>query len=352
MKLYGNKQKKSSVNKVLVIFALLLILIAGGTLAVYTFIIPPKVPSIGDDAASYPPEYHPEDAQYGNLEIAPEGVTNDDRKKNFYTFLVVGLDHGTNTDTIMVASYDAENKQANVIGIPRDSLVNVKRKVKKINGAYGSGALNGGGKEGGINQLKREIKTVIGFVPDFYMVIDLKAFVAIVDAVDGVEVEVKKTMKYYDPTENLSIDFEKGTQVLNGADALKFARYRKGTSSKNTISDYERIENQQAVIRGLMAELIKPANWLKIPEFIKIFTDNVYTDLTLTDLTWFAGRIKDITDADALSTYTMPTTGTSGLPMYYEYLDRDKIIELVNSTINPYTVEIKSSDIDILSSSP
>lgn len=353
MKLYGNKKKKSSVNRVLVIFALLLILVAGGTLALYTFVIPPKVPSIGgDDTASYPPEYHPDDAQLGNLEIAPEGVTNADRKKNFYTFLIVGLDHGTNTDTIMVASYDAVNKQANIIGIPRDSLVNVKRKVKKINGAYGSGTLNGGGKEGGINQLKREIKTVIGFVPDFYMVIDINAFVAIVDAVGGVEVEVKKTMKYYDPTENLRIDFEKGTQVLNGADALKFARYRKGTSSKNTISDYERIENQQAVVKGLMTEIIKPTNLLKIPEYIKIFTDNVFTDLSLTDLTWFAGRIKDITDADALSTHTMPTTGTSGLPMYYEYLDKDKIVELVNNTINPYTVEIKGSDLDILSSSP
>lgn len=352
MKMIGNKKKKSSVNKVIVVFALILLLIAGGTFVFYSLIVPPKIPLIGDDVASYPPEYHPDDAQIGSINIAPEGVTDEDRKKNFYTFLIVGLDKGTNTDTIMVASYDAENKKANIIGIPRDSLVNVSRSLKKINGAYGAGTLNGGGKEGGINQLKREIKTIIGFVPDFYMLINIEAFVAIVDAVDGVEVEVKKTMKYYDPTENLSIDFVKGTHVLSGDEAIKFARYRKGTSSKNTISDYERIENQQAVIKGLMAKMVEPANWLKIPEIIKIVSDNVYTDMNTSDLTWFAGRIKDITDTDALSTHTMPTTGTSGLPKYYELLDKDKIIELVNETINPYTVNIKPEDVDILSKEP
>jgi anionic cell wall polymer biosynthesis LytR-Cps2A-Psr (LCP) family protein len=85
----------------------------------------------------------------GNLP-SPEGFTDDDRKELFYTFLLIGLDGGVNTDTIMVASYDAVKMEGNVISIPRDSLENVQRRVRKINAAYPAGTLFGGGRDGGI----------------------------------------------------------------------------------------------------------------------------------------------------------------------------------------------------------
>ena len=354
MKLYGNKRKRLTANKVIVTLSFILILIAGGILFFHLTVRPPMIPVIADDdgVAFHTPEFNLEDSRISGERIAPEGVTDDDRKKDFYTFLIVGLDEGWNTDTIMVASYDAKDKQANIIGIPRDSLVNVRRGVKKINAAFGAGTLNGGGKEGGIEQLRREIKTIIGFVPDFYAVINMKAFVEIIDAVNGVEVEVKQNMRYNDPTQNLSIDISKGTHRLNGADALRFARYRRGVGGARTISDYERIENQQAVIKALLSEVIKPVNWLKIPEFIRIFADNVFTDLGLTDMAWLGTELKDIRGADALNMYTMPTAGTSGLPMYYELLDEPAVLELVNATVNPYTVEIKPEDVDILAKEP
>jgi LCP family protein required for cell wall assembly len=357
MKLFGNKRtkkKRLTVTKVIVSLSVLLVLIAGGMLLFNAIIRPPQIPTIdGDDGfAHHPPEFNPDDAQISSGTRAPEGVTDDDRKNDFYTFLIVGLDEGINADTIMVASYNAESKEANIISIPRDSLVNVSRRVKKINAAYPAGTLNGGGRAGGIAQLKREVKTVIGFMPDFYITVNLNAFVKIVDAVGGVEVNVRNDMVYNDPTQNLYINIPKGQQKLNGSDALKFARYRHGAPGYRTISDYERIENQQAVIKSLLSELIKPVNLLKIPEFIKVFSDNVYTDLSLTEITWFATQLNSIRSTDGLHTYTMPTTGTSGLPMYYEFLDEPAILELVNSTINPFTVEIKPEDVDILSRVP
>jgi LCP family protein required for cell wall assembly len=357
MKLFGNKRKTRRENrltatKVIVSLSFLLILIAGGIVLFHIVIRPPEIPRDDDGVAFHTPEFNPDDALINIDRRAPEGVTIDDRKKDFYTFIIVGLDQGINTDTIMVASYDAASKEANIISIPRDSLVNVSRRVKKINAAYPAGTLNGGGQEGGIAQLKREVKTVIGFMPDFYIVVNLKAFVEIINAVGGVEVEVRHNMVYSDPTQNLHINISKGTKRLNGSDALKFARYRHGAPGYRTISDYERIENQQAVIKALLTEVIKPANLLRIPELIKIFADNVFTDLSLTEITWFATQLNGVRNTDGLSTYTMPTTGTSGLPMYYEFLDGPAILELVNATINPYTVTIKPEDVDIISSVP
>ncbi|MDR1692561.1 MAG: LCP family protein [Oscillospiraceae bacterium] len=313
---------------------------------------PPEIPGIGsgdDGTAFHSPEYHPDDAALGGSGGAPSGVTDADRKKDFYTLLIVGTDGGVNTDTIMVASYDNTAKSANLISIPRDTLVNVKRKVKKINAAYPSGTLNGGGKEGGIAQLKREVKTLIGFAPDFTVLIDMKAFVRLVDALGGVEVDVPFHMVYNDPTQNLSINIPKGLQTLSGSDAVKFARFRKGSSGSRTISDYDRIKNQQAVIKAIAEKALRPSSIIKIPEFVGIFTENVYTDMDTGNLIWFA---EQFAAAGTLATHTLPMAGSSGSPGWYEYANAAATAELVNGTVNPYGVPITVDDLDILNAVP
>ncbi|MDR1558963.1 MAG: LCP family protein [Clostridiales bacterium] len=309
-----------------------------------------KTPETNDGGYAYlAPDGAEEDMNVGKGTHAPEGFTSEDRKEEFYTFLIIGLDGGINTDTIMVASYDAVNMEANIISIPRDSLVDVKRGTKKINAAYAAGTLYGErGVDEGIAQLRREVKTIIGFSPDFYVCVDLEAFVKIVDAVGGVDVFVPLNMKYDDPEQNLHINIPKGEQHLDGADALRLARYRKGNDDINIISDYDRIENQQAVIRAILENLLKPSNITKIPEFIDIFNEYVYTDIKIENMLWFAEQLNKIKGTDALSTYTMPTAGTSGPPMYYEYLYEYAIVEMVNETINPFKKDIDAKDLDII----
>ena len=320
--------------------------------AVRGFVKPPDIPQDEapnlDDFAFLPPQGEEEDMHIGGGLHAPEGFTADDRKEQFYTFLIIGMDEGVNTDTIMVASYDSLNNEANIISIPRDSLVNVKRTVKKINAAYPAGTLHGGGREGGIAQLQREIKTIVGFVPDFTICIDLNAFVRIVDAINGITVDIPMDLKYDDPMQDLHIDIKKGEQRLDGETALKFTRYRKGNNSNQTITDYQRIGHQQTVVKAVLAELVKPANIVKIPEFIRIVNEYVYSDISAGNMLWFASQLNAIRGTEALSMYTIPTIGTSGLPMWYEYLDRTGIVELVNRTVNPYRLDIEAKDLDII----
>lgn len=343
---------------------ILAVLIFSGWTLLRNWIKPPEIPAqvledepavVDDwnDLAFVPPHGDEADKAIGGGLPAPERFTTSDRKDLFYTFLIVGLDSGTSTDTIMVASYDGVSHTADVIGIPRDSLVNVKRRVKKINAAYGAGTLNGGGREGGIEQLKREIKTIIGFEPDFYVLIDLEAFVKIVDAVKGVDIDVPIDMKYDDPTpgQDLHIDLKKGSQILDGKEALKFARYRKDNNG-TSITDYQRIENQQTVISAVLAKLLRPENIIKIPEFIDIFNEYVFSDVKMESMLWFAEQLNEIRGTNALSMHTIPTTGTSGPNEWYEFLDEGAIVELVNRTTNPYLEEIEAKDLDILTAVP
>jgi LCP family protein required for cell wall assembly len=351
-----SKRKKLLFIKTLIISAFVFTVMAISGAFLLQISSPPEIPlhassDISDrydfnKVAYVDPEPDEDDKNVGDNLHAPVGFTSEDRKDLFYTFLIFGLDNGINTDTIMVASYDGVNKEANIISIPRDTKVNVRRNLKKINAAFPAGQSGGAGFESGVEQLKREVKTIIGFTPDFYVCVDFAAFIRIVDAVGGVEIDVPMNMELRDPDQNLYISIPKGEQHLTGEEALKFARYRMGGV---TISDFQRIENQQTVIKAVLDKLLQPACILRIPEFIDIFNDHVHTDVNILDMPWFAYQLSEVRGADALSTHTLPIAGSSGLPMYYELIDKNAAVELINSTINPFKLDIQEKDLDIAS---
>ena len=58
------------------------------------------------------------------------------------------------------------------------------------------------------------MKKIMGFAPDSYAVIDLNAFVELVDAVGGVDYYVPQDMYKSDPSQDLLIDLKEGQQPL------------------------------------------------------------------------------------------------------------------------------------------
>jgi len=278
---------------------------------------------------------------------APLRFINHDRKELFFTFLIVGLNEGNNANTIIVASYDGINHEANLISIPRDSLINVNRANRKLSGSFLNGMIRDGGKEGGIAQVQREVMSVIGFVPDFYVIFNYDAFKEVIDAVGGIEIYVPFHMRYDDPFQNLHIDIRPGLQHMDGQTALYFARFRESNPGFRPITDYQRIENQQTVINAVLGNLVRPASILRIPEFIEIFNNNVYTNLMFDDMVWFASQYTVMDGLDSVHFYTMPTDGSSGSPMWYEFLYAPGIVRVVNETINPFTEAIGVGDLDI-----
>jgi anionic cell wall polymer biosynthesis LytR-Cps2A-Psr (LCP) family protein len=154
-------------------------------------------------------------------------------------------------------------------------------------------------------------------------------------------------MLYDDPAQNLHINIPAGRQHLDGADALRFARFRLGNDRRTSISDYQRIEHQQMVIAAVVQELITPASILRIPEFIDIFTTYVQSDLNAGQLLWFANQARNVSGTDSLHMYTIPTLGTSGAPAWYELPDGAGIIELVNRTVNPMRRDVTAADLRI-----
>ena len=284
----------------------------------------------------------------GSFWPAPERFTDDDRREMFWTFLIIGLNEGTNVNTAMVASYCGTTREANLISIPRDAPVHATRRGRKLSSSYLAGSGGGRGREGGVLQVKRDVMGVIGFMPDFYVVIDYDAFFSIIDAIGGIEVYVPMRMRYDDPWQNLHIDIMPGLQQMDSQTALEFSRFRRANRGYSSITDYQRIENQQAVVSAVIESLLRPATIPRLPELVSIFNDSVYTNLSLSDMMWFALELNHVSGTDALSMHTFQPIGPGQAPHYYEFLHAADVLELVNNTINPFNSDLVATDLNII----
>ncbi len=278
------------------------------------------------------------------------------KSKDYWTVLILGRDTGGggNTDTMLLASYDVTNQKATVMSIPRDTMVNIPYDVKKINGVYNYG----GGGEAGIQYLYKEISQLVGFEPDYQVVVEWEAVGQIVDAMDGVWFDVPRNMNYDDPLQNLHIHQEKGYRLLSGEDAMEVLRYRRDNDKRYGYpeGDVGRIKTQQAFLSAMVEQLLKVENVPKIRQFIQVFQDNVETDLTFQNILWFAqsaylGGLR----TEDVEFVTMPHRNVDAWSRSYNNYQSyvvpiaDELLDLVNTKLSPYTEAFTLGDLDIMS---
>ena len=291
---------------------------------------------------------------------SPEPVQSEtssrQRKEYTYTFLLCASDQASgNVDTMIVATYDTVNQTIAMASIPRDTLIEgVSGKGKHFYKLCSMYPYNG------IDALKEEVRKIVGFPIDFYVKVNTKGFVKLVDAVGGVNFNVPVHMAYDDPAQNLHIHFEPGMQYLTGTDALKVVRCRKNSDGKGVYphniydaypdADIGRTKTQRELIMAVLKKAISQP--LNLPTYYDIFMENVETDLKVTDLAYFADKGLSF-DFDNVTATSLPGDGTvkyKGVDWCYE-LYPDKVLDIVNTSgLNPYTTDITADMLNITQS--
>ena len=81
----------------------------------------------------------------------------------------------------------------------------------------------------GMAALREVVENMIGLHIDYYVLVDMRAFVALVEAVDGVDVYVKEALEaeVSPPAEGerwATVDVQPGMNHLSGTEALAYAR--------------------------------------------------------------------------------------------------------------------------------
>ena len=192
------------------------------------------------------------------------------------------------------------------------------------------------------------MEDLLGIPVDFYVSVDLKGFIALVDQIGGVEFDVPCDMDYDDPYQDLHIHFKAGPQKLNGQQAMEVVRFRHNNDNTGYggRQDLGRIETQQAFLKTVAQKLMKLEN---VPAMAETFLTYVKTDLTLGNLVWLANEALSMGGMDAISFATLPGDGTGwykGMSVYA--LDPEQVLAMTNSMLNPYAADITVDEQNII----
>lgn len=344
------KSRLTRQQKILIAVAVILALVLAVVVACQSLFVRPDL----NNKKNTSDDQETEELDYGDG-VRPRS-DGERKSEDFYTVLILGRDTGGggNTDTMLLASYDVTNQKATVMSIPRDTMVNVPWDIKRINSVYNYY----GGGEKGIQHLYKEISQLVGFEPDYQVVVEWEAVGEIVDAMGGVWFDVPRNMNYDDPYQDLSIHINKGYQLLDGEGAMGVLRYRHDNNMKYGYPDGDlgRIKTQQAFLTAMLEQLLKLENITKVNEFVKVFQKNVETDLSLQNILWFAksaylGGLK----MENVNFVTMPNKNVScwsrTYHSYQSYVTpvADELLDLVNNELSPFVEKFTYSDLDIMS---
>ena len=356
------KKKEKIIMVVMIVLAVIMVLAAAAAVLYSRWVRKPSLPSAGDEpsisadapTAGLPggPDVSGEDL---DLDSVQPKVSGERKSKDYYTVLVFGADESSGlTDSIMLVSYDVTNQKATVMSIPRDTLVNVRSSYKSINGVY---KLNGRGEKG-TKALKNEVSDLVGFTPDYYVMIDWSIVGRMVDAIGGVYFDVPWDMWYSDPYQDLYIDLKEGYQLLDGDKAMQLVRWRKNMDPKtykilsdHSSGDVGRLKIQQDFLKAVLKQTLQLKNVTKIGQLAQLFGENVTSDLSIENLFWFGSQaIMGGLNADNVTFTTMPYYG-GGYGEYTAkvYPNRKALLTLINESLNPFVEEVTMKELDLIS---
>ena len=229
----------------------------------------------------------------------------------------------TRTDTMMLISLDNSSKSVNVISIPRDSKVYIEgHGIDKINAAHVAG---------GIPLTLDTVQEMFGIKVDHYVMVNYDAVKEIVKILGTIPVTVDKKLKYTDYSGKLFINLEPGIQELNAEQVEQFARFR-----HDVYGDIGRIERQRMLVKGIIAKIQSPESIAKLPEIISTTSNYIKTDMTIFDLTRYAGIAKNININDVVVA-TLPGQPSENSYISYWILDPDKVQSVIDKLV--YRIE-------------
>ena len=250
--------------------------------------------------------------------------------KGYKNFALFGVDNRSmgnyssgNSDTIIICSVNEETKEVKLTSVYRDTLLDVGNdNIRKCNSAYSAG-----GPEAAINMLNRNLDLNI----KQYVAVDFRAFVDVVDDLDGLEMTITdEEAEYmnlcYIPYIDESLGYKQGhtslvsggTQTLNGVQVLAYCRVRYGDGG-----DFHRASRQREVI-GMIVEKAKKANPITLNNIINDVFPEISTSMSTPEMLGYA---KDIASYELIK--------SEGFP-YDKYSDT---LDGFGSCVTPCTLE-------------
>ncbi|MFJ6833364.1 LCP family protein [Streptomyces sp. NPDC091209] len=233
-----------------------------------------------------------------------------------------GRDSGTErSDTTILLHLSANRHSATAMSLPRDLMVDVPgcRRPDGTRTEPMFAMFNYAFQVGGSACTIRTVEKLTNIRVDHHMVVDFHGFKDMVDAVDGVEVCLRKPID--DKAAKLRLPA--GRVVLNGEQALGYVRARKSIGNG---SDTDRMDRQQKFLGALVNKvrsddvLLNPA---KLYPVLDAATSSLTTDPGLASLRGLYDLVRGLRDVPPQSMQFLTVPRTS----YVLDANRDQLVE-------------------------
>jgi LCP family protein required for cell wall assembly len=233
--------------------------------------------------------------------------------KNVFNILLIGSDTRRSggagrSDAMILVSINKKTKKIIVTSILRDIFLQIpgKKNSNRINAAYAFG---------GADLLMETIEQNFRIQLDQYVSVDFYAFIDIVDAVEGVTVEVSEKEipvindyvmelnRLTGQEETKDCLTEPGILLLSGKQALSYARNRYVGNS-----DFERTARQRRVLEQIFKK-VKSSDLADITDLLNIILPQVTTNLSEGEIFSLILSLPSYIDYD-IEQWSIPMTGT------------------------------------------
>lgn len=243
------------------------------------------------------------------------------------------------TDVIMLANFDRESGKVNILQIPRDTYVGDDLvKYGKINGLNNWGYLDGS-MEAGVLPLIDTINDQFALSVDNYAMITMEGFRKVVDMLGGVEITLPEAVDFGNGTV-----LEAGTQVLDGAMAEQFVRYRDIWTG-----DIYRINNQRYFLAALMDKLLAMDSKTLVSLATAMFP-YLETDFSVNEIITLAREVKELS-GDDIQLLHVPGEGVSAYGKYgvdVFSVHKKQLADMLNEYMRPYTDDVPETELNCI----
>lgn len=197
-----------------------------------------------------------------------------------------GLDSSvaSNGDSLIVVTFNPSTSNITMLSIPRDSYVPIMCFKDHYENKITHAAWNG------TDCMIDTIENFLNVPIDYYVKINFKGVVGLVDALGGITANVPVDMCVGNSDRKIPICLKKGVQHLNGEQALVLSRDRHSQAG----GDLDREQNQQAVIKAILDKVKNIRNIDQITDILNSISRNIDTNFSTDQILSFYNIGKEL----------------------------------------------------------
>lgn len=255
-------------------------------------------------------------------------------KKGITNILLLGSDaregeKESRTDTMMIFTIDTVHDSLKLTSLARDAYVNIP--------GHGNTKLTHAYYYGGVELLTQTIEENFGVDIHNYALVDFESFMYIIDAIGGVTVNIKdselselnkfipETYYWYkDKSQPMQLIESPGEQLLNGYQALSFARIRKNDSA------FERDRRQRDVIQAMFSGVKAMSKW-QYPKLLNAVLPYLKTNMKTTQIVSLGMSVMRMGSLD-IKQFEFPITN-SPYSIEGKYLNAGWVIRFTDDSV-------------------